>query len=84
MSDTGFILKPTSSLDQEGDCGSGLAIVDGSDLDPTGGVDDGSKRACETRGIANGGSRRSQHLVGERKTEGGYGWGGELTEIGGS
>lgn len=73
VGDTGFVLEPTSGLDQESDGGSGLAIVNGSDLDAAGGVDDGSKRACETGGVANSGSRCSQHLVGERKQEGGVG-----------
>jgi hypothetical protein len=76
VGDSGFVLEPTSGLDQESDGGSGLAVVNGSDLHTTGGVDDGSKRACEARRVANGGSRCSQHLVGDRKTKGGYGWGG--------
>ena len=79
VGDTGFVLEPTSGLDQKSDGGSGLAIVNGSDLDTAGGVDDGSKRACETRGVANGSSRCAQHLVDERKTKGGRG----LMEIGG-
>ena len=61
MSDTGLVLEPASGLNQESDGGSWLAIVNGSDLDTAGGVDDGSERACETRGVANGSGRCSQH-----------------------
>ena len=62
VSDTGLVLEPASGLDQESDGRSGLAVVNGSDLDAAGGVDDGSEGACKTRGAANGGGRCSQHL----------------------
>ena len=61
VGDTGLILEPASGLDQESDGGSGLAMVNGSDLDTAGGVDDSSERACETRRVANSGGRCSQH-----------------------
>jgi len=61
VSDTGLVLEPASGLDQESDGRCGLAIVNCSDLDTACGVNDGSKRACETRGVANGGGRYSQH-----------------------
>jgi len=55
MGNTGFVLESTSGLDQESDGGSGLAIVNGSDLDTAGRVEDGSKRTCEARRVANSG-----------------------------
>jgi len=36
VSDTGLVLEPASGLDQESDGGSGLAIVNGRDLDTAG------------------------------------------------
>jgi hypothetical protein len=82
VGDTGLVLEPASGLDQESDGGSGLTIVDGSDLDTAGRVDYGSKRACETRGIANGGGRCSQHCWaggrGKWKSEGSRWWAPEI------
>lgn len=75
VSDTGLVLEPAPGLDQESDGRSGLAIVNGSDLDTAGGVNDGSERACKTRGVANGGGRCSQHWWvrgGMRKEIGGF------------
>jgi len=36
VSDTRFVLEPASGFDQESDGGSGLAIVNGRDLDTAG------------------------------------------------
>ena len=83
VSDTGFVLEPASSLDQESDRGSGLAIGNGCDLDAAGGVDDGSERACETCGVANGGRRWSQHWRGWREGMGEEGNGNRRVLVGG-
>lgn len=83
VSDTGLIFEPTSGLDQESNGGSGLAIVNCSDLDTAGRVDDGSKRTCETRGVANNGGRCSQHSMGKEKAEESkYGWKSRVLLVG--
>lgn len=48
MRDTRLGLVSTAGLNEEGDSGSGLAVVDGGDLDP-GTVDDSSEAAREGR-----------------------------------
>jgi len=61
VGNTGLVLEPASGLDQESDGRNRLTIVNGGDLSTAGGVNDGSKGACEARGVAEGGGRRSQH-----------------------
>ena len=61
VGNTGLVLEPASGLDQESDGRNRLAIVNSGDLSTAGGVNDGSEGACETRGVADGGGRRSQH-----------------------
>ena len=72
MGNTGLVLEPASGLDQESNGGSGLAIVNSRDLDTAGRVDNGSERACKTRGVANCGGRCSQHCG--REENGGRVW----------
>jgi len=74
VGNTGLVLEPASGLDQESDGRDGLTIVNGGDLSTAGGVNDGSKRACETRGVADGG-RRSQHWWARGGWTEGMGWG---------
>jgi len=61
VGNTRFVLEPASGFDQESDGRNRLSIVNGGDLGTAGGVDDGSERACKTRGVADGRGRRSQH-----------------------
>ena len=75
VGNTGLVLEPASGLDQEGDGRNWLAIVNGGDLSTAGGVNNGSKRACETCGVADGGGRRSQHWWTRGGRGKGMGWG---------
>ena len=71
VGNTRLVLEPASGLDQESDGRNRLTIVNGGNLSTAGGVNDGSERACETRGVADGRGRRSQHW----KARGGWGEG---------